>query len=264
MTVTLHLGDCLEYMRTMPAGSVDAVVTDLPYGTTACAWDSVIPFAPMWEAVKRVLKPRGVFVTTASQPFTSALVMSNMEWFKYEWIWDKVNVTGFLDVKQRPMKRHENVIVFSSGQGCYNPAMSGKATSSFGKLRNGTNKISIFAGEFGSSFEQGLGYPQSIVRFQRPTNLTDDDFGLHPTQKPVTLYEYLVRTYTNPGDAVLDFCFGSGTTGVACVRTGRNFIGCEIDPTYYAIAQRRIAEAQLQPPLIPHEAVQATQARLDV
>jgi len=240
---TLHNGDCLDILPTLEAGSVDAVICDPPYGTTACAWDSVIPFAPMWAGIKHVIKPKGAVALFGSQPFTSALVMSNPGWFKYEWVWDKVNVTGFLDVNRKPMKRHENLLIFSSGQTVFNPEMSGKATQSFGKLRTGINSIGIYAGAFGSDFQQGQGYPHSIVRMQRPTNITDNDYGLHPTQKPVALMEYLIRTYTNEGDTVLDFTMGSGTTGVAAMHTGRNFIGVEKDPGYFAIAQERISKA---------------------
>lgn len=232
--------DCLTVMQQMPDGCVDAVITDLPYGMTACKWDVVIPFAPMWEQVKRLLKPRGAFVTTASQPFTSKLVMSNLPWFRYEWVWDKVNVTGFLNVKRCPLKRHENIVVFSAGRSRYNPILSGKATRSFGKLRTGVSRTGVYD-EFGDVFRQGVGYPQSIIRFQVPTNITDVDFGLHPTQKPVALYEYLVCTYTNEGDIVLDFCLGSGTTAVATKRLGRHFIGIELSPEYCQIAERRLA-----------------------
>lgn len=246
--VKLYLGDCLEILPTLP-GPVDAIITDLPYGTTACSWDVVIPFVPMWEQVKRLLKPNGAFVTTASQPFTSMLVMSNLKWFRYEWIWNKVNVTGFLDVHKRPMKKHENILVFSKMQSIYNPILNGRAARSYGRLRQGTNRYATYKGEMASDFKQGVGYPQSIIEFQRPTNTTDEDYGLHPSQKSLALYEYLILTYTNPGDTVLDFCFGSGTTGEACVRTGRNFIGCESSPEYYAIAEKRIRDAQLQIPM---------------
>lgn len=248
MTFDLRLGDCLGILPTLAAASVDAVICDPPYGTTACKWDSPIPFAPMWEQLKRIIKPRGAIVLFGSQPFTSALVMSNPAMFRYEWIWNTVNITGFLDVHRRPMKKHQNILVFSERQSTYNPTLSGKATRSFGKLSTGVNKRHVYAGEFGSDYQQGVGYPQSIIEFQRPSNITDKDHGLHPTQKPVALLSYLVKTYTNEGDTVLDFTMGSGTTGVACVETGRNFIGIEKESDYFAIAQTRIeaAAASLQ------------------
>ena len=237
--IDLRLGDCLDILPTLDAHSVDAIITDLPYGTTACKWDVVIPFAPMWEQVKRILKPRGAFVTTASQPFTSLLVCSNLEWFKYEWIWEKDRPTGgqFKDI--RPIKAHENILVFSCNHTTYNPQMTygHKPTNQSGK---GTKPPSVYG-----ILKTGIGgsttrYPRTIQRFNMPNH---GEMGLHPTQKPVALYEYLIRTYTNRSDAVLDFCMGSGTTGVACVQLGRSFIGCELDPDYFAIAQKRIAAA---------------------
>ena len=242
--VTLHLGDCLVVLPTL--GRVDAVITDLPYGTTACAWDTVIPFAPMWEQVKRMLSPNGAFVTTASQPFTSALVMSNPEWFKYSWVWEKSRATGHLDCKRKPLKAHEDITVFSANGHVYNPQMRAGILHARGGASPGPAQV---YGKFDDrkTTENSDYYPLSVLRI--PTVQIPE----HPTQKPVTLYEYLVRTYTNIGDTVLDFVMGSGTTGVACVRTGRRFIGVELDPGYFAIAQRRIAEAQLQPRLFDEQ-----------
>jgi site-specific DNA-methyltransferase (adenine-specific) len=239
--VTLYLGDCLSILPTIEAGSIDAILTDLPYGTTACKWDEIIPFAPMWEQVKRVLKPRGAFVTTASQPFTTKLIASNIEWFKYEWIWNKKMVTNIGAAKFQPLRCHENILIFSRNGHIYNPQKTGRAGKPFGKL-SGTN--SIITGSMGIDYQTGVGYPKTVLEIPRPNNLSGG--GQHPTQKPVALYEYLIRTYTNEGDTVLDFTMGSGTTGVACVQTGRNFIGIEIDPTYFAIAQKRIADAEAQ------------------
>ena len=216
---------------------MDAIITDLPYGTTACSWDEVIPFVPMWEAVKRVLKPRGVFVTTASQPFTSKLVMSNLKWFKQELVWNKVMVVGVGSAKHQHLRSHENILVFYNKAGTYNPQL-GKASKPFGKL---SATKSITNGSMGIDFNTSVGYPKSIIRIPRPNNLSGG--GFHPTQKPVGLYEYLVRTYTNSGDTVLDMTMGSGTTGVAAMRTGRKFIGIELDAAYFAIAQERIANA---------------------
>jgi DNA modification methylase len=236
------LGDCLQVMPTLEASSIDAIITDLPYGTTQCSWDVVIPFAPMWEAVKWVLKPRGVFITTASQPFTSLLVCSNLDWFKYEWIWRKNRVTGFLNASRKPMTQHENICVFSENGNLYNAQMRNGITHIRGGYRRGSKNY----GEFNDKkYESNEWYPRSILDFDA-TILTDAD---HPTQKPVALYSYLIQTYTNPGETVLDICAGSGTTGVAAIQTGRNAILIEKDPGYFAIAQRRIKDAQQQPRL---------------
>lgn len=238
--VKLYLGDCLTILPTLADRSVDAIITDLPYGTTACKWDSVIPFEPMWREVKRLLKPHGAFATTASQPFTSMLVMSNLEWFRYEWIWDKVMVSNFPNAKKEPLRNHEAILVFADGLTIYNPQL-GQAGKPFGKLSRTDSDV---VGHLGNNYATGVGYPKTILKFARPNNITGG--GLHPTQKPAALCEYLIRTYTDEGNIVLDFCMGSGTTGVACVQTGRDFVGIEIMPEYYKIATRRIAEAQQQ------------------
>jgi len=240
MSYELFCGDCLEILPTL-TGQVDAIITDLPYGTTACHWDVVIPFAPMWVQVRRLLKPRGAFVTTASQPFTSKLIMSNLECFRQELIWDKIMTSTIATAKIQHLRSHENIVIFYDSQTTYNPQL-GSASKPFGKL---TATTSIITGSFSKNRGGGIGYPKSIIRLPRPNNLTDG--GFHPTQKPIALYEYLVKTYTNPGDTVLDFTMGSGTTGVACIQTGRNFIGVEMDAEYFSIAQRRIQAAQ--PPL---------------
>jgi len=243
MTVRLICGDALEALPTLD-GPFDAIITDLPYGTTACKWDTVIPFGPMWAQVKRLLKPRGAFVTTASQPFTSLLVASNLEWFKYEWIWEKDRATCFLDASRKPLKAHENMVVFSRNGHTYNPQKTaghkpGNRPGKRGKEAE-VYRPGLVSPPIGGSTER---YPRSVIKFNTPNSA----YGtLHPTQKPVALYEYLVRTYTNEGDTVLDFCMGSGTTGVAAINTGRSFVGVELDAGYYAIAQRRIAEAQQQ------------------
>lgn len=257
MTVELILGDCLEVMRDMPDKSVDAILTDLPYGTTACSWDEIIPFEPMWEQVKRICK--GVFVTTAIQPFTSKLIMSNLDWFKYEWIWEKNNGSNFASLDYMPMKQHENIVVFCKGRTTYNPQKIKKAPSSLKRDPVGTKRWTNnniekpgIMGDFHRipfirESKDEYRNPKTVLYFKtrdgRPQTV-------HPTQKPVKLYEYLVKTYTNEGDTVLDITMGSGTTGVACVWTGRNFIGIEIDETYFGIAERRIKEAQMQPRLL--------------
>jgi len=250
MTTTLYLGDCLDILPTLPAQSVEAIITDLPYGTTACKWDEIIPFAPMWEQVKRILKPRGVFVTTASQPFTSKLVMSNLGWFKYELVWGKSQGSSPGLANIRPMPAHENILVFGGANSTYNPQMregfaAWKRVETGRKLKN----------EHGYGYKNNPGYtkrggetryPLSVisVHYQKGNNQQQ-----HPTQKPVALYEYLIRTYTNEGDTVLDICAGSGTTGVAAVNAGRNCILIEKERPYFEIIQRRIAEAQ--PCLMP-------------
>jgi site-specific DNA-methyltransferase (adenine-specific) len=245
MTIKLFRGDCLNFMRTMPAGSVDAIITDLPYGTTACSWDTIIPFAPMWEAVKRVLKPRGVFVTTASQPFTSLLVCSNLEWFKYEWIWQKDQVTNPQLAKFMPLKNYESVVVFCDGATTYNPQNIKPASI---KRRADTAGINLGHLALSKSYTQEFtNYPKMVLYF-------DAERGEHPTQKPVALYKYLIQTYTNPGEKVLDFCMGSGTTGCAAVETGRDFIGVEKEADYFEIAEKRIAQAELQPQLFSQPA----------
>ena len=248
--VQLHLGDCLEVMKDIPAGSVDAILTDIPYGTTACAWDEIISFEPMWAGIKHVLKPRGVFVTTASQPFTSRLVMSNLEWFKYEWVWDKRNTTGFMNAKYMPMKQHENLLVFCGNKTVYNPQFEiiSKDDPRYRKHGRGfKQRNKDYDSVYGDTkirwhAEDCRRYPKSIIRI----NTSNGAGKIHPTKKPVALYEYLTRTYTNEGDTVCDITMGSGTTGVACVQTGRNFIGIEIEPKYYEIAEKRIKEAQMQ------------------
>jgi DNA modification methylase len=248
MSVQLYLGDCLEVMRSMPDKSVDAIITDLPYGTTACSWDEIIPFAPMWEQVERICK--GVFVTTASQPFTSKLVMSNLEQFKHEWVWNKVVPANIMQAKYAPMKVHENVVVFASTGKVYNPIKTVADTKNIRPVSDKKYTSNIYGATISNDkCDIYSRYPITILEYNKRNAECNPLSIVHPTQKPVALYEYLIRTYTNEGDTVLDITMGSGTTGVACVQTGRNFIGIEIYPPYFAIAERRIAEAQMQPRL---------------
>jgi len=245
-TLLLH-GDCLELLPCITDASVALVLTDPPYGTTACKWDSVIPFEPMWKQVWRVLKPNGAAVFTASQPFTSALVMSNAAAFRYCWVWEKNRPTGFLDAKKKPMRAHEDVVVFYHEQPVYNPQKTKGEPNHCTGVKSGkkaVGKSDIFAGEFGRvpADKSGDKYPRSVQRFAG-LNPTGDN-RTHPTQKPVALMEYLIRTYTNEGETVLDFTMGSGTTGVACMNTGRNFIGIERDEKYFQIARERIEKAK--------------------
>jgi len=245
----LYHGDCLVVLSEIEAGSVDMIATDLPYGVTQCKWDSIIPLEPMWAQVKRLLKPRGVFVTTASQPFTSMLVMSNLEWFRYEWVWEKSRSTGHLDANLKPLRSHENIVIFSrEALAAYNPQMiAGNSHKRGCAKRNGRTEV---YGAFNDAlYTSSEYYPNSIIKFSCVQNPE------HPTQKPIALYDYLIRTYTNYGDTVLDFCMGSGTTGCAALSLGRRFIGVELypvkpgDPDYFGIATRRIADAAVQPPL---------------
>lgn len=238
-------GDCLQLMQKIPSGLVSMILCDLPYGTTNCKWDAIIPFEPLWEQYKRVIKKNGAIVLFGSQPFTSALVMSNIGWFKYSWVWQKNAGSNFGTVKFQPMKEHEDVLVFCEGKTTYNPIMQERAESGKSRVKtvvsyNTNADVYGSGGLVGnkgvSSLRPELRYPSSVQRFNR-------ERGLHPTQKPVALCEYLIRTYTNEGEWVLDNCMGSGTTGVACVNTNRKFIGIEKEEKYFAIAKDRLAEA---------------------
>lgn len=242
----IHLGDCLNVMRGMEPNSVDAVITDLPYGMTACKWDTVIPLESMWTATKRVLNPNGVFITTASQPFTSALIQSNVKMFKHEWVWIKNRGSNFANTVREPMKEHESILVFAFGKWTYNAQMQertggGNARSEYLVVHNSQSRKGMH------KFEGRKHHQISRMRIPSSWQKFNVEVGLHPTQKPVALFEYLIKTYTNAGDVVLDFTMGSGTTGVACIQTGRDFIGIEIDPVYFATAERRIEEAQRKP-----------------
>jgi site-specific DNA-methyltransferase (adenine-specific) len=217
-------------MCLIPDKSVDMILCDLPYGTTACKWDSIIPFDKLWNQYKRIIKDNGAIVLTASQPFTSELIHSNLKMFKYEWIWEKEQGVNFLLAKKQPMKVHENICVFYKKQCTYNPQfnigkpyISGKGTS--GDVTGNVIKK--------QTVNNGKRYPRSVQRFNR-------EVGLHPTQKPVALFEYLIKTYTNEGETVLDNCIGSGTTAIACMNTNRNYIGFEMDTKYFDIAIKRV------------------------
>ena len=239
-TVTLWHGDCLELMKNIPDGSVDLVLTDPPYGTTACKWDSVIPFEPMWEELNRIIKPNGAICLFGSEPFSSALRMSNIKYFKYDWIWEKEQGANFMLCKYQPYKVHEIVSVFSKSTHNYFPQMTdGKPyISRIGTSGDITGNIKKI-----QTKNDGKRYPRSIQKF-----CTDKNKSKHPTQKPVALLEYLIRTYTNEGETVLDFTMGSGSTGVACVNTNRHFIGIELDEGYFNIAKERIEKAIMTEP----------------
>lgn len=222
-------------MATLEAGSIDAIITDLPYGTTACKWDAVIPFVPLWEQVRRVLKPNGVFVTTASQPFTALLVVSNLDAFKYEVIWEKDKPSDFALAARRTMKYHESVLVFCWGRETYNPQMTiGEPNHSVGKgVRKKVNESGANTSIVTNKLD-GWKHPKSVMRFNR------EPAPIHPTQKPVELMRYLVRTYTNPGDTILDPCCGSGTTGVAAMLDGRNCVLIEREEKHLEITRQRL------------------------
>lgn len=233
MSIKLMQGDCLERMKEIPAGSVDMVLADPPYGTTACKWDTVIDLDAMWEELKRIIKPNGAIVMTAGQPFSSALVMSNPDWFAYEWVWVKTKITGVLNAKRMPVRKHEQVLVFCDRKstGTYNAQ---------GLIKKGTvTKQGGNSENYGK--RNAKGYVQDFTNWPRDVlEIKSEGKTVHPTQKPVALMEYLIRTYTNEGETVLDFTMGSGTTGVACVNTNRNFIGIELDDEYFSIATVRI------------------------
>ena len=233
--LNLIFGDCLTEMQNIPDGSVDMILCDPPYGTTACKWDSVIPFEPMWEQLNRVIKPNGAICLFGSAPFSSALRMSIIKNFKYDWIWEKTLASNFSLCKKQPNKKHEIISVFYKLQPTYNPQMEmGKPYKDKAIKRT----VSVHGGKESVKSpicNNGTRYPSSVQKFSNGNN-----GNVHPTQKPVPLLEYLIRTYTNEGETVLDFTMGSGSTGVACVNTGRNFIGIELDEKYFNIAKERI------------------------
>ena len=235
--IKLYKGDCLEIMKNIPDGSVDMVLCDLPYGTTACKWDIIIPFEPLWEQYKRIIKDNGAIVLFGSEPFSSQLRMSNLKMYRYDWIWQKTVASNFALSNKQPQKKHENIMVFYKKQPTYNPQME-KGKAYIDKRSNGTRNV--FVGTE-SNFKrqpiknEGTRYPSSIQKFSNGNNK-----NVHPTQKPVELLEYLIKTYTDENEVILDNCMGSGSTGVACKNLNRNFIGIELDETYFNIAKDRI------------------------
>ena len=227
--------DCLQAMCVIPDGSVDLILCDLPYGTTQNKWDSVIPFEPLWREYWRVIKPNGAVVLTAQPPFDKVLGCSQLEFLKYEWIWQKTKATGHLNSKLQPLKEHENVLVFYRQQPTYSP--QGLLRKSVPTVRKGRDNGGNYGKSDKDSLQEFSNFPRSILQ------VASEGKTVHPTQKPVALMEYLIRTYTDEGETVLDNCVGSGTTGVACKNTRRNFIGIERDPDYFRIASDRIAAA---------------------
>ena len=237
--VQLMHGDCLELMKSIPDGSIDLILADPPYGTTECKWDTVIPFNEMWAEIHRVMKPCGTVLLFGTEPFSSLLRASNIKQFRYDWIYEKSAATGFLNAKKQPLRAHEIISVFYKKQPTYNPQ---KTTGHRRKLSERTDVNSECYGKAIKrvAYDSTDRYPRSVQKFS--SDKQKESF--HPTQKPVALTEYMVNTYTNQGDVVLDFVMGSGTTGVACVNTGRRFIGIELDENYYQIAADRIERAQ--------------------
>ena len=237
--------DCLVGMQRIPDKSIDMICADLPYGTTACKWDVVIPFEPLWAQYKRIIKDNGAIVLFGSQPFTSALVMSNPKWFKYQWVWKKRKAGNFQLAKYQPLKVTEEICVFGNGRVNYYPTPSEISESTKNRYKyKGGGKVSklehMASGEYEHQYNFGKehGYPKNILDYGQEVN------SFHPTQKPVALLEYLIKTYTNEGETVLDNTMGSGTTAIAAINTNRKYIGFELDKTYFDIAQKRIQNAQ--------------------
>ena len=238
--IELWQGDCLELMNNIPDKSVDCIITDLPYGTTQCKWDTIIPFEPLWKQYNRIIKDNGAIVLFGTEPFSSHLRLSNLKNYKYDWIWDKVKGTGFLNAKRQPMRNHELISVFYKKQCTYNPQKTygHKMKKSYRSKDLQTDVYGEMKNDY--TYESTERYPRSIQVFSTDTQ----NSSLHPTQKPVALIEYLIKTYTNDGELVFDSCMGSGTTGVACINTNRRFIGIELDNKYFEIAKNRISEAE--------------------
>ena len=242
--IELKKGDCLELMKNIPDGSIDMILCDLPYGTTVCNWDNVIPFEPLWEQYKRIIKPNGAVVLFGSEPFSSKLRLSNLKWFKYDWIWKHGRCSNFAQAPYMALKEHEIVSVFSGG-GCYKTAKERMKYNpqgirscyikQKGKGHSDLRPSKVIQNDF---MQTKTNYPKSVLEFHK------EQARFHPTQKPVALLEYLIKTYTDEGETVLDNCMGSGSTGVACVNTGRNFIGIELDDHYFSVAKERIEKAQ--------------------
>lgn len=239
MNIDLRLGDCLEIMKDIPDGSVDMVLADPPYGTTACKWDTVIPFEPMWEQLKRITKKNGAIVLFGSEPFSSALRMSNIKNYKYDWIWVKNLKTGNLNARKMPMGGHEIISVFYNKPPTYNPQKR-KRTNEVKSGNKKNSRTSVYGNQREDYLDRQSEWinPDTVIKHIKCVH--NSSGKVHPTQKPVALMEYLIKTYTNEGETVLDFTMGSGTTGVACLNTNRKFIGIEKDQAYFDIAKQRV------------------------
>ena len=241
-------GDCLEKMKEIPDKSIDMVLCDPPYGVTKVKWDTVIPFEPLWEQYERIIKPNGAIVLFSTQPFTTDLICSNRNMFRYEIVWEKTQKTGFYNANKMPLKGHENILVFYKSLPTYNPQKYTVKRKDVGRVRHKKADRCVLYGHVEAQdwVETGQRYPHDVIHF---SNWNGALFGKtekatkHPVQKPVPVLEYLIKTYTNEGDTVLDNCMGSGSTGVACVNTGRDFIGIELGDNYFQIAEKRINDA---------------------
>ena len=251
----LYKGDCLKVMKTIQDKSIDAIITDLPYGTTACKWDSVIPFDLMWEQLNRIIKPNAAIVLFGSQPFTSALIMSNVKNYRTSYVWDKQKSVNFVQAKNHPMKRTEDILVFGLNRVVYNPQMVkrdlkevnkqiSKMVKNESKYKCKDDSYLKVSGGYKRNTNKDYAYPTNIITISSISKECNPKHRQHPTQKPVKLMEYLIKTYTNEKETVLDFTMGSGSTGVACKNTNRNFIGIEQDENYFNIAQKRIKETE--------------------
>ena len=234
----LFLGDCLDVMKDLPDNEIDLILCDLPYSLTVLEWDNIIPLEPLWEQYNRIAKENAAMVFTASQPFTTILISSNIKNFRYEWIWEKPQGTNPMAAKFMPLKSHENILVFYRKKPTYNPQMW--QSTPYSGFKSNTKNIGEAYGNLKSQHRDntdGSRYPKTVLKFKQ-------EKGYHPTQKPVPLMEYLIKTYSNEGDLVLDNTMGSGTTGVAAIQCNRKFIGIESDSTYYDIAMKRIQQAE--------------------
>lgn len=236
------LGNCLELMKNISDKSVDMILCDLPYGTTACKWDINIPLEPLWNQYKRIIKDSGTIVLTGTEPFASLLRTSNLKMYRYDWIWDKIKGTGFLNARKQPMRNHENILVFYKKHGVYNPQMTTghKRKQSYRSKTLQTEVYGKMTNDY--TYDSTNRYPRSIQPFSTDTQ----NSSLHPTQKPVALFEYLIKTYTNEGDLVLDNCAGSGTTGIACINTNRKYILIEKEQKYYDIINERMQQRLME------------------
>ena len=236
--------DCLEGMKLIPDKSIDMILCDLPYGTTACKWDIVIPFEPLWEQYKRIIKKNGAIVLFGTEPFSSYLRMSNIKDYRYDWKWDKVIGSGSLNVRYMPLKRYEDVIIFYKKTPTYNPQMVLRDKTKLrpcGQFLKPNETYGLKKKEQ-YLYDEDYKYPDTKLEYHSRENELNSKHKIHPTQKPVALLEYLIKTYTNEGETVLDNCIGSGTTAIACINTNRNYIGFELSEEYCKIAEKRINE----------------------
>ena len=239
MESKIILGECIEEMKKIEKESIDMILCDLPYGTTQCSWDSIIPFKELWEQYERIIKLNGAIVLTAAQPFTSSLVMSNIKLFRYSLVWEKSKSTGYLNSKKMPMRAHEDILVFYKKLPTYNPQMVQGTPYDKGIAHRPTEVYSEQKGQIHVKNENGLRYPRSVQYFK-----TAESEGkvYHPTQKPISMFEWLIKTYSNENDMILDNCLGAGTTAIAALRTNRKYIGIEINQEYYDISNERLKQ----------------------